>query len=273
MMRTATVDMFGTAPGQGSAVDVLLPDLDRPCDEEAVEKAAAHAAGAGADETVLVSECSRPERTFASRIFNAEGETPFGTHSLAGTAACLVATGHLPPGEVRRTSPAGNQPLWTDGHGVRVPFEGPAVCVELPHQAYAGAASSYTAGVGRGFTIALVDQDPRALRPPDLDAMRAQGATDLTLVRLAGRRVQARVFAPGFAIPEDAGCLPVAAALGLVAVQLDPALDGEAVTVSQVTARDTESVFTCTSTVRDGTASVVVTGRVWVGDEDKGWAP
>lgn len=266
-MRVTTVDMFGASPGRGSALDVLIPD--RPCDEGVVEEAAAHARQNNTDESALVSECSRAERIFASRIFNAGRETPFGTHSLAGVAACLVSDGHLAPGEVGRTAEAGCQWLWTDGREVRVPFDGPVVYQEIPRDPelfgpYAGA--PHAGGVGRAFTLVRVDEDPRALPAPDLDRMRELELTDLTVFRWdpERRQVLARVFAPGFGIPEDSGCLPVAAALGVAALRLAPDLQDAPVTVRQVTERGTESVLTCAGSIRDGAASVRVTGRVWV---------
>ncbi len=283
-MRVTTVDMFGTSPGRGSALDVLLPDvdIDRSWDEAAVEEllddAAAHARRSHADETALVSRCSREERTFGSRIFNSDGETPFGTHSLAGVAACLAESGHVARGEIARTSDAGSQVLWTDGPRVRVPFDGSVVHDEIAldsatSQAYGGA-RAHAVGVGRGFTLVRVHEDPRGLLSPDLDRMRESGTTDLTVYRWDPdrRQVLARVFAPGFGIPEDAGCLPVAAALGTAVLRMAPASQAP-VTVTQVTARDTESVFTCEGTVSDDSARLTVTGRVWIERQDARSAP
>jgi trans-2,3-dihydro-3-hydroxyanthranilate isomerase len=264
-MRVTTVDMFGVSPGRGSALDVLIPD--GPCDQDAVDEAAAHARQNDADESALVSECF--EGTFASRIFNVGGETPFGTHSLAGVAACLVSEGRLAPGEVGRTAEAGSQRLWTDGCEVRVPFDGPVVHQEIPHdpelfEPYEGV--PFAGGVGRAFTFVQVEDDPRTLPAPNLDRMWELELTDLTIFRWDPQRreILARVFAPGFGIPEDSGCLPAAAALGLAALRLDPGSQAP-VTVRQVTRRGTESVFTCTGSIRDGSASVLVTGRVWAG--------
>ncbi|MFI5778982.1 phenazine biosynthesis protein PhzF [Nocardia sp. NPDC051570] len=265
-MRVTTVDMFGAAPGRGSALDVLVPDDG--ADGDAVE----HARRSDADESVLVDEYSRAQRTFASRIFNAEGETPFASHSLAGVAACLVGRGHLPPGEVGRAAPTGTQWLWTDGRAVRVPFTGPAVHEAIPHDPalfgpYEGAA--HAGGVGRAFNFVRVTEDPLGLPIPDLDRMRAVGLSDLTFFRWDPdrREVLARVFAPGFAIPEDAGCLPAAAGLGLVAFGLTDG-DRSAVTVRQVTRHGTESVFDCTASIRDGVARVTIAGTIWVPESD-----
>lgn len=274
MMRVSTVDMFGTSPGRGSPLDVLLPDADRSRDEELFAQAAAHARASAADESALVSECSRAGRTFSSRIFNAEGETSFGTHSLAGVAACLAERRRLAPGEVARTSRDGSQPLWTDGREVRVPFDGPVVCEEISLDpalsGFYGGQLAHAVGVGRGFTLMRVDEDPRDLPAPDPDRMREVGLSDLTVFRpdASGRTIVGRVFAPGFGIAEDAGCLPVAAALGIAALLRSPARRAERVTVTQVTARDTESVFSCEGTVRDGAARLAVTGTVWVEHQD-----
>ncbi|RLK58181.1 putative PhzF superfamily epimerase YddE/YHI9 [Actinokineospora cianjurensis] len=262
--RVTTVDMFGAEPGRGSALDILFPgDPD---------EAAQHARESRADETVLVNLCDRAERTFASQVFTASGETPFATHSLAGTAAHLVSAGRLAPGSVGRISDAGCQWLWTDGREVRVPFDGPALHEEITGEVfepYGGTAIA--AGVGRAFTFVQVERDPRDSPAPDLDLMWANKLTDLTLFRWDRERgeVLARVFAPGFGIPEDAGCLPVAAALGVLAVALDAEQQGAPVMVRQVTERGTESVFTCVSVVDDGTATVNVIGRVW-GTADRG---
>lgn len=274
MMRVSTVDMFGTSPGRGSLLDVLLPDADRSWEEELLAQAAAHARVGDADESALVSECSREERTFASRMFNAAGETRFGTHSLAGVAACLAKRGWLAPGEVARISQDGSQPLWTDGREVRVPFDGAVVCEEIsldpalsgPY----GGQRAHAVGVGRGFTLMRVDEDPRDLPAPDAGRMREVGLSDLTIFRpdASGTTIMGRVFAPGFGIPEDAGCLPVAAALGIAALQRLPARGAERVTVTQVTTRGTESVFTCEGSARGGAARLAVTGTVWVEPQD-----
>ncbi|GLW89530.1 phenazine biosynthesis protein PhzF [Actinokineospora globicatena] len=249
------VDMFGVEAGKGSGLEVMFSTDD--------QAAAVRAKESSADEIALVSLCTRAGRTFASRVFNAQGETPFATHSLAGVAACLVSEGRLDPGAVGRITEAGCQWLWTDGRQVRVPFDGPALYeeIDIPQQG-----KGIVAGVGRAFTFVQVDQDPRTLPAPELTDL-----TDLTLFHWDRERgeVLARVFAPGFGIPEDAGCLPVAAALGVVAITLDPEKRGHPVTVRQVTKNGTESVFICVSAVDDGTANVNVIGRVWVAGEEQ----
>ncbi|NSC25607.1 PhzF family phenazine biosynthesis protein [Streptomyces albus subsp. chlorinus] len=268
------VDMFGVAPGRGSALDVLVPA--GPCTKDAVESAAAHARTT--DDTVesaLVSECSRQRRTFASRIFNTGGETPFGTHSLAGVAALLVRKGHLGPGEVGRRTDAGYQWLRTDGQEVEVPFSGPVVDHEIPADpalfgSYDG--TPRAGGIGRAFTLLRVFEDPRSLPAPDAARMADLGLTDLTLFRWDPDRkeVLARVFAPGFGLAEDPGCLPAASALGVTALGLAaPGDREEPVTVRQVTRRGTESVLRCTGSLRDGTAEVRVTARVWADGDRK----
>ncbi|MCM6778277.1 PhzF family phenazine biosynthesis protein [Nocardia sp. CDC159] len=269
-MRVTTVDMFGAAPGRGSAVDVLVPE--GPCGEGIAAEAAAYARRSTSDETVLVGEYCREQGTFTSRIFNADGETPFATHSLAGAAACLVHTGLLAPGEVGRIAATCSQHLWTDGHQVRVPFEGRAVHQPIPHDPtlfgpYSGAA--HAGGVGRAFNFVRISEDPRALPVPDLERMREVGLTDLTFFRWDPdrREVLARVFAPGFGIPEDAGCLPAAAALALAALRAAGERSA-AVTVRQVTRHGSESRFDCTGALGDGQAGVRITGRVWVPGSD-----
>ncbi|RDI62779.1 PhzF family phenazine biosynthesis protein [Nocardia pseudobrasiliensis] len=269
-MRVTTVDMFGTAPGRGSLLDVLVPENEA----EPVAAVIAHARETEAIESVLVTESSRAERTFGSRIFNADGETPFATHSVAGVAAWLVRADLLDAGEVGRTNPAGPQWLWTDGHRVRVPFDGPVVHQRIPHDPaefgpYEG--TSHAGGVGRAFNFVRVTEDPRALPVPDLDRMRDSELTDLTFFRWDPdrREVLARVFAPGFGIPEDTGCLPAAAALGLAALELSDGA-GAPVSVRQVTRHGTESVFGCDGSIRDGVARMRVAGRIWMTDDEKG---
>ncbi|MFB8277521.1 phenazine biosynthesis protein PhzF [Nocardia colli] len=265
-MRVLRVDMFGAAPGRGSTLDVLIPA--GRCDDGVVAEAAEYARQGNSDESALVSECSPAQQTFGSRIFNTDGETPFGTHSLAGVAACLVGTGQLAPGDVGRKAEVGCQWLWTDGRDVRVPFDGPVVHEPIPHDpALFGwrRGTSHAGGVGRAFNLVRVTEDPRSLPVPDLDRMRELGLTDLTAYRWDPDRqeVLARVFAPGFGIPEDAGCLPAAAALGLTGLGLT--VDGRSpVTVRQVTGDGRESVFGCTGGSHGDTASVRITGQVWV---------
>ncbi|MFC9434828.1 phenazine biosynthesis protein PhzF [Nocardia sp. NPDC057030] len=265
-MRVLRLDMFGAAPGRGSTLDVLIPE--GRCDDRVVAEAAEYARQGNADESALVSECSPAQQTFGSRIFNTDGETPFGTHSLAGVAACLVGTGRLAPGAVGRTAEVGCHWLWTDGGEVRVPFDGPVVHERIPYDpALFGwrTGSAHAGGIGRAFNFVRITEDPRSLPVPDLDRMRELGLPDLTAYRWDPDRqeVLARVFAPGFGIPEDAGCLPAAAALGLTGLGLTA--DGRSpVTVRQVTGDGRESVFGCTGARHGDTASVRITGQVWV---------
>ncbi|PWV57376.1 PhzF family phenazine biosynthesis protein [Nocardiopsis sp. L17-MgMaSL7] len=265
-MSRIRVDMFGLSAGRGSVLDVLVPDADQSWDAAAVSS---HVRDTDAHETALVVSCA--DGAFTTRIFHADGESPFGTHSMAGVAACLVARGRLTPGSdlVEHITPNGAQRLWTDGHHVRVPFHGPAVHHAVPIDPdlvspYTGRA--FGAGVGRRFTLVHVDEDPRSLPAPDPVLMRKSGLSDLTLFQWdpERRHMAARVFAPGFGFPEDAGCLPAASALGVAALSLDPTSQGVPVTVNQSTARGTESVFTCVGTIVDGTADIKVSGRVWV---------
>lgn len=114
------------------------------------------------------------------RITTVEGETLFGTHSLAGVAACVADGGHVASGAVARTFAAGCQMAVDRRPEVRVPFDGPVVHEKIAH--------------------------------------------------------------------------------------------GRPVTVTQVTTRGTESVFTCEGAVRDGFARLLVTGRVWVEGPDAGRA-
>lgn len=265
-MLLLRADMFGVIPGRGSPLDVLVPTAAAPSDPD---RAAAHA-GAGspaaADETVLVTAVCRRSRSFTPRVFGSAGETPHVAHSMAGAAAALVTAGLLDPGSVTVDGPSGACTLWTDGRAVRVPFRGPAVHEPAPDAAAHGHPGAHRVGVGRGFLCADVDDDPLRLRAPDPALMDRLGHTDLTLVhRPRAGELRARVFAPGFGMPEDAGCLPVAAALTVAAGTAASCPASPApVTVRQVARRGTESVLTGTGTVRDGIADLLVTGAVTV---------
>ncbi|GAA2923062.1 hypothetical protein GCM10020221_18960 [Streptomyces thioluteus] len=186
-------------------------------------------------------------------------------------AALLVSRGYLDPGEVGRTAGAGYQWLRTDGHVVEVPFSGPVVDHEIPADpavfgSYGGIPR--VSGISRGSPSSgsptILGLCP--LRTPR--AMAELGLTDLTLFRWdpEHREILARVFAPGFGLPEDPGCLPAAAALGLVPLGLGDGSNAP-VTIRQVTRRGTESVLRSTGSVRSGTAEVRVTARVWVGGD------
>lgn len=280
-MKVTTVDMFGDVPGRGSQLDVIIPE--GPCDGAVVREIAARARIAVADESALVTWRSRERRAFSSRIFASDGETSLGTHSVAGVAACLVGRGLLPVGDVERIAPDGRARVRTDGRVVSIRFEGSLVHGTLPHVPRDLGVSSgperagerellVGCGVGRSLTLWRVDQDPRSLPPPDAGRMRDLGLTDLTAFRWdeASREVVARVFAPGFGIPEDRGCLPAAASLGAAALRLTSG-GAEPLTIRQVTARGTESVFLCEGSVRDGVARLRITSRVWVGTTDTPW--
>lgn len=262
-MRLWRMNMFGAEGRTGSELDVLIPD--GPNDPVDVRAVARHALVSSADETVLITGVSSTGRSFGYRVFGARGETPFTTHSLAGAAAAVVASGGITSGNFTALTAAGRQAVWSDGTNIRVEIKGPFVSkpAEVPKQVRA-ARGVWTrlAGSGQGLLLHYVEDDPRTLPVPDLTAMGSLGLTNLTYVRLARGRehTQARVFAPGFGIPQDAGCLPAAAAIAAEALSDDSA--PKTVLVRQLSNRDTVSEFKCETSAADGHHALTVASRV-----------
>ncbi|MEU3602315.1 PhzF family phenazine biosynthesis protein [Streptomyces sp. NPDC006798] len=217
---------------------------------------AAVAAGLGTTETVFVRPAGAAGEDYRVRVFQPTGETPFGSHSAIGTAATLVRLGIVPAGPVAQGCGPARQTLTADATGAvllgRDPLPGtgldPGPLLAAAGLTRADAAADTTGdaptatGFGAPFPLLPVRGSALARARPDPARMAAEGLKALCLVAAdpapatghttngADRptAVRARLFAPGFGIPDDPACAPVALALGrwLAATGRLPAGDG-----------------------------------------------
>ncbi|GAA2682876.1 MULTISPECIES: PhzF family phenazine biosynthesis protein [Actinosynnema] len=228
------VDMFADGPLTGCALGVV-PDAAGLSDEEM----AAVAREIGASETAFVLPATTPGVTHRVRVFTPGGESPFGGHSAVGTAAALVRLGRLAAGQLVQQCGERRQPVEADPDGATltatgplevVPFDpvGPAEACGLRPEDVDGTAA--TAGFGPAFHLLPVRPQAlaRAALRPEHPVWRGQPDVLLFAWDAATRTARARMFAPGYGMPEDPACASAALALGpwLVRAGLLPATTG-----------------------------------------------
>lgn len=272
-MKLVHADMFGVDAGSGSPLLVFVPDEDEERLAKALSRddlscwATAWLRKSGADEVVLVTDVEPKERSCRPMVFGARGVTPFITHSMAGVAAALVKIGILDAGSVTLHGPDSSPQVWTDGSRIEARLAGPVIDdIASDVREFNRDARARRVGIGRGFLVVDVNDHPLQCPAPDIDSMECAGLTDLTYLRWAAGEstLQARVFAPGFGIPEDAGCLPVAGALAVSTLTRAPLLG--CVEITQVSGRGSCSHLTAVGNVRGGHADFVLSGRVHAGE-------
>ncbi|MFE3096220.1 PhzF family phenazine biosynthesis protein, partial [Streptomyces sp. NPDC059248] len=236
MIPYEIVHMFTDRPYAGGALAVL-PDAAGL----GTAAMATLAAELGTTETVFVLPAAKPDEDYRVRVFQPSGETPFGSHSAVGTAATLVRLGHLPAGRVVQGCGPGRQRLDATAAGAALIGAGPLPATGIdpaPLLAAAGLTGADTTadpplatGFGAPFALLPVRDSALSRARPDPDRMAADGLKALCLLACApdGKTVRARLFAPGFGIPDDPACAPVAMALGLwlAATGRLPAGDGD----------------------------------------------
>ncbi|NYI04680.1 PhzF family phenazine biosynthesis protein [Allostreptomyces psammosilenae] len=187
------------------------------------------AARSGATETAFVLPPTDPSAGYRVRVFTGDRESAGGGHSCVGTAATLVRLGRVPPGPVTQECGTGRQHLvaaadratllGTDPRAETEPDTAALLAAAgLDADALDPAAAAGRAGYG-GARFPFLPVAPRALAAarPRYDAMAASDLPALALVAWdpAARTAAVRLFAPGFGIPEDPACGPVALALGV----------------------------------------------------------
>lgn len=234
MGRHEIVDMFAEYPGGGSRLGVV-PDAVGLSTERMRDIAEEIAAV----ETAFVLPPTEPGSTYRVRVFGSAGETPYGAHSAIGTAATLVRLGRIPAGTVvQECGATRHRVIATEDHGTLI-AEGTPLLADLdpaPLLAATGltsadladASAAWSAGFGAGFAFVHVLNVGRAR--PDHERLRADNVPAVCLFTwdTSTSTARARLFAPGFGIPEDPACAPIAAALGglLVGAGQLPSVDG-----------------------------------------------
>ncbi|MGW5676590.1 PhzF family phenazine biosynthesis protein [Streptomyces sp. NPDC003860] len=262
MIPYEVVHMFTSRPFAGSALAVV-PDATG-LDGRAM---AVLAAEFGTVETAFVLPAADAREDYRVRVFQPGGEYPRGSHSAVGTAATLVRLGLLPAGDVVQGCGSGLQTLSATATGATLVSRGTVTTRALDPQPLLAAAGldggdgadepALATGFGAGFALLPVRGGALARARADLPRMAADGLGALCVFAWdSGHRiVRARLFAPGFGIPEDPACGPVATALGLwlTATGRLPARDGtHAYTVHQGVETLREALLGCTITLVNG---------------------
>jgi trans-2,3-dihydro-3-hydroxyanthranilate isomerase len=277
VVRCELVNMFGAGGPTGSDVAVV-PDATRLSAGEM----ASIAAQVGTDETAFVVGVYGDD-AYSVRIFRPDGESPFGGHAAPGTAVALLRHGALPAGRVvQHCGPRAVQvDLRPDEQAVLV-VEAPGECrdgeldelLAVSGLAEGDAATGRARLAGFGIPFHYLPVVPGAVSRSrvDLAGMARRGLGELMVFSwdTARRVADARLFAPGYGMPEDRACGPAALGLGvwLVDAGLLPATDGRhGYVVRQGPPTGGRAVLRCSVTVAAGRATggtargrVVVTG-------------
>jgi trans-2,3-dihydro-3-hydroxyanthranilate isomerase len=259
------VAMFADQPAGGSLLGVVPGAASL-----STETMRAIAAGLGTDETAFVLPPS-DDASYRVRVFTPRGESPHGGHSAVGTAATLVRLGLVPAGPVVQECGATQQVLTAQADRATLTGRfGTEVTPLAPEPLLAvtglGPADIVAPGPGSaGFAFLPVRADALARTRPDYPRMRAEGLPAVCVVAWAADRRLARVrlFAPGFDIPEDPACGPIAMALGAWLAGTGSIVDRTfGYTVSQGVEMGRPARLDCTVTVSGGLADCTVTGLV-----------
>jgi len=200
-------DVFTDTPLEGNQVAVFLDAAG--LDEAQMQRTAREM---NLSETVFV--LSRAGADAELRIFTPATEMPFAGHPILGTA--FVLGSEIDEDVVRLRVPAGNVPVTLTREGDRIvfgemeqpiptwqPFTGErelfaALGVEgseLPLEAYDNGPTH--------LCVALRDEEAVAALRPDMGALAALGALNVSCFAGAGRRFKTRMFAPGLGVAED----------------------------------------------------------------------
>ena len=179
------------------------------------------------------------------RIFTPEVELPFAGHPSIGAAWVLAQRGELTPGPVVQSCGAGRLALEVAPGGGPVTLTGgaptcsPGVDAD-PLLRAVGLTARDTIGVeprvcgtGLDWSYLLVRRESLARCAPDIAAMRAVGGAGVSVFAWDGEVAQARVFAGGVGVAEDAATGSAALGLGVYLVASGLLPEGGSYTVRQ----------------------------------------
>jgi trans-2,3-dihydro-3-hydroxyanthranilate isomerase len=273
VIRYELVDMFTDVPFAGSPLGVI-PDAGS-LNTQAMQ---AIAAELNTTETVFVLPPLSPRADYRVRVFSPIAETPFGGHSSVGTAATLVRLGLIPAGPVTQECGQALQPLVANAtHATMVGRTAvveksldTTILLDITGQSTADLADMRPSAVGFGAPFAFLPVRPAALAGLCVNHGKLADAGLPALCvfcwQPASRTAMARVFAPGFGIPEDPACAPIGMALGawLVGAGLLATANGSHdYTIHQGAETGRPAILTGTVTVHDGRVTEgTVTGQV-----------
>ena len=231
MLRYEVVDVFTDQPFTGNPLAVVLD-----ADELSGAQMQAMAREFQLSETAFVVSPTPEDREggadYRLRVFTPTVELPFAGHPSIGAAWVLASLGRLGTGTVVQACGAGLMPLTVGEGGGRVELTGgtPTLSEELPVEpllAAVGLSEEDRNGppprlAGTGIDFAYLSVLPRALRraSPDLAVLRTlDGAPRGVFVfSWDGRTADARVFAGGIGVTEDAATGSGALGLGVYLV-------------------------------------------------------
>ncbi|MGY1456696.1 PhzF family phenazine biosynthesis protein [Streptomyces sp. SS8] len=262
------VGVFGAGPGGGSPLAVV-----HDAEGLGTEDMRRIAAWFRADETVFVLPPTAPEATHRVRVFTRRGESPFGGHSAVGTAVALVRSGRLPSGRVVQQCGDKLLELSADGERAVITAAAPLPVRVLDAAPLLGAVGLtaddlgdgpvLAAGFGPRFHLLPVRREAVAAVRPDPEAMRRQELPDVFVFHwdAAARTAGARLFAPGYAIPEDPACASVGLALGVWLQAREPGDGRLAFRIEQGSELGRPAVLECTVDAGNGPLTATVGGR------------
>ncbi|HEX8346566.1 MAG TPA: PhzF family phenazine biosynthesis protein [Actinoplanes sp.] len=260
------VGIFGTRAGGGSPLAVVhdADDLD-------TTEMQWIAGRMRVDETVFVLKPTVPEATYRVRVFTPRAESPYGGHSAVGTAVSMVRSGRVSAGEVVQQCGGKLLRLRADADRAVVTATGPQPLQSLPAGPVLDTVGltkedldgePVLAGFGPLFRLVPVRAEALAAARPDFAAMDRAGLPEVFLFAWdeARRIVTARLFAPGWAIPEDPACGSVALALGAWLGSRTPAGTARTFRIEQGREMQRPALLECTVAVGDDGALTATTG-------------
>lgn len=227
----------------------------------------------GAQMRLLARELRQPEAAFVLppecagadyrvRVFTPDGESPYGGHSSLGTAATLVRLGALPAGRVVQQCGQRLAQLEVTAGGGRITARNPLPSTKPPAEVLlstAGLTASALSGppvlaCGFGPLFHFLPVHDSALA--DARLVDTGGLADVVAFAWNAdtSTAYARMFAPGYGMPEDPAC--ASAALGLAVWLVETgAVAGDGsheFRIRQGLEMDRPSTLECAVTVREG---------------------
>jgi trans-2,3-dihydro-3-hydroxyanthranilate isomerase len=272
MVRYEIVNMFTDRAFAGSALGVV-PEAD----ELAAPDMQAIARELNLPETAFVLTPSLAAASYRVRVFTPAKESSFGAHASPGTAATLARLGKIPAGRVVQECGSKLLSLDVAADVVTVTASSPlesspvdpslllAACCLGRDDVYA---TPRTAGFGPLFHYLPARRDAVARARMNAAQMRTVALSDVFVFswNREERTAHARLFSPGYKIPEDPACAAAALGLGAWLVEAGwlPARDGtHDYQIHQGIEMDRPSTLTCAVTVHAGrVTSCSVSGQV-----------
>jgi trans-2,3-dihydro-3-hydroxyanthranilate isomerase len=272
MVRYEIVNMFTDRPFAGSALGVV-PEADAL----AASDMQAIARELNLPETAFVLSPSVAGATYRVRVFTPVKESPFGGHASPGTAVTLARLGKIPAGRVVQECGSKLLSLQVTGDAVTVTATAPLESSPVDPALLLAAcclgrddvsATPRTAGFGPLFHYLPAQRDAVARARMNVAQMRTAVLSDVFVFswNREERTAHARLFSPGFEIPEDPACASAALGLGLwlVAAEWLPVSDGtHDYQIHQGIEMGRPATLTCAVTVHAGrVTSCAVSGQV-----------